>query len=95
MKEFESELLRIQEELENTHLSKERVWEIRAETLTIAHKLDSANAVSSLSGTVKEVYRSVTKYPKRRVKKVVALLIDYVSEKNLPKEDAATFCGEI
>lgn len=95
MKEFESELLRLQEELENTHLSKERVLEIREETLAIAYKLDSANAVSSLSGTVKEVYRAVTKYPKRRVKKAVALLIDYVSEKNLTQKETATSLGEI
>lgn len=94
MKEFENELLRLQEELGNTHLSKERVLEIREETLTIASKLDSANAVSSLSGTVKEIYRSVTKYPKRRVKKVVALLIEYVSEKSFPKEETATSLGK-
>lgn len=81
MKELKNELERIKEELKNVHLSKDRVLEIKNETLVIAKKIDSSSKVSNLVGTIKELYRAETKYPKRRVNKAVSILLDYISSK--------------
>lgn len=83
MKELKNELERIKEELKNVHLSKDRVLEIKNETLVIAKKIDSSSKVSNLVGTIKELYRAETKYPKRRVNKAVSILLDYISSKEV------------
>ena len=83
MKELKNELERLQEELKNVHLSKDRVLEIKKETLVIAKKIDSSSKVSNLVGTIKELYRAETKYPKRRVNKAVSILLDYISSKEV------------
>ena len=80
MKTVKSQLELLKLELERHNLSKERLMEIKQITRDIAHKLDTQCFVGSIGGMVEDLYRVETKYPKRRVKKVVRLLVEYVQK---------------
>lgn len=80
MKTVKSQLELLVLELERQGLSKERLMEIKQITKEIAYKLDAQCAVGSIAGMVEDIYRGETKYPKRRVKKVVRLLSEYVQK---------------
>jgi len=62
-------------ELERPDLSKERLLEIKEFTRALARQLDVQCGVGSAVGMVEDLYRKETKYPKRRIKKVVQLLL--------------------
>lgn len=64
-------------ELERQSMSKERLMEIKQVTRDMAHRMDAQFAVCSIAGMVEDIYRTETKYPKRRVKKVVRMLSEY------------------
>lgn len=66
-------------ELERKDLSKQRLMEIKEATRDIALQIDTMSNVSCVVGMVDEIYRVETKYPKRRIKKVVQLLMEAVN----------------
>ena len=66
-------------ELERKDLSKQRLMEIKGATRDIALQLDTMSNASCVVGMVDEIYRVETKYPKRRSKKVVQLLMEAVN----------------
>ena len=82
MKKLKFQIRQLCKELERKNLSKERLMEIKIITLKIAELIDSQSDINYMVGIVDEIYRGDSKYPKRRIKKVIQLLMDYVNEKD-------------
>ena len=82
MKKLKFQISQLCKELERKNLSKERLMEIKTITLKIAELIDSQSDINYMVGIVDEIYRGDSKYPKRRIKKVIQLLMDYVNEKD-------------
>ena len=78
--EVKEKLLILRKELENPRMTQQRVIEIKQNTLDIAKELDEyCNMTAFFVGIVEEAYRNPpTKLYKKRVKRVVNMLLDYL-----------------
>ena len=79
MEKLEKQLKLLSLELDNPKTSKARVEKIKNITLDIAKEIDKDLAVPFAYGMITSKYENESKYPRRRVKAVVSLLMDYVN----------------
>lgn len=80
-----NQLTMLMGELEKQRTSIDRVLEIKGLSLTLAKELDSMQKIGSLEGMLRDFYRVETKYPRRRVKAAINLLMESIEA---PKEKA-------
>lgn len=79
MENLQKQLLLLSKELGNSKTSKERVTEIKEVSLKIAQEIDKGLQVPFAFEMVKNKYQNESKYPRRRVKAVLNMLLEYVS----------------